>query len=491
MKRHLLVFLCGILLPIAAFGAREGTPVYYANQANNANKANSGYYQNQGYTNYVGQSGQKQILGSSNYSYQVPRPRVPKIEGTMTPNGVALPADQESATNLYASYARRNADFRFKTGVNSILEWDDMILNEVTVGAQHNFNLRNFDMFVYGEYTYGSLESGGWSVDYDLEPYDHSAPQQGIFTISVGDMSGDTNHMRFGVGAKHVWDIGGWKLSPSVGYEIFKHNLQMSNHIYPNPGIYLPLMTDYGDYVFEDGNGKYYSVPQGMETPSDWKQVCMSPEDIMVVSVGSSGLYDLGSDMTTAPYNPSMDDVPWGVTSGDCIIIGGDGMIKIDGTTHIYNTTWSGFYIGLEIEKQMTLVDKLRFYVQFGMPKYSSAGTWPNRTDWQQNPSFIDEGSTGGYSYRAEMEYNYKISDRLRLVLKADTHYFHIGQIPGELYIASQTQWKIDELGQYILDDNGLPILETIPAYTEYISESLKNAFWQSFGLHLGVKYSF
>jgi hypothetical protein len=408
----------------------------------------------------------------------------------MTPNGVALPLSQEPATHVYAGYTRRNANFQFETGVNSILEWDDMIFNEITIGAQHNFDLRNFDLFVYGEYTYGSMNGGGWSVDYDLEPYNASNPRYGIFTISVGDLSGDTNHLRFGLGSKHIWDIGGWKLSPSVGYEIFKHNLEMSNHIYPNPGIYLPLMTQDGNYVYGDAAGNYFAVPT-TENPGDgFYQVCMSPEDIKVVlSTGTGQIGNSSQGLVVGDYVSG--DVPWGVEVGECIIIGGDGKIQIDGTTHIYNTTWSGFYVGLEMEKQMTLSDKLRFYVQFGMPKYSSEGTWPNRTDWQQNPSFIDKGSNGSYSYRAEMEYNYKISDRMQLTLKADTHYFYVGKIPGELYIAENTTFLVDEYGQYVLDDNGLPMLETIAAHTEQITDSLKSAFWQSFGLHLGVKYSF
>ena len=138
----------------------------------------------------------------------------------------------------------------------------------------------------------------------------------------------------------------------------------------------------------------------------------------------------------------------------------------------------------------MTLSDKLRFYVQFGLPKYSSEGIWPNRTDWQQNPSFLDEGSNGAYSYQAEMEYNMRVSDRLQLVLRADTNYFYVGKIGGELYIAEYSQFKIEN-GQYVLDDNGNPIIETIAAHTEKISDQLKHATWQSFGLHLGLKYAF
>jgi hypothetical protein len=305
-------------------------------------------------------------------------------------------------------------------------------------------------------------------------------------------MSGNTNHLRMGFGAKQIWDVGGWKLSPSVGYEIFKHDLKMSNHIYPNPGVYLPLMTKDGNYVFGDAAGNYFAVPIGVNPGSDFYQVCLSPEDIKVVqSTGTGQIGNSTTGLVVGDYDPGMGNVPWGVESGDCVVIGGDGKIQIGGTTHIYNTTWSGFYLGLELEKQMTLADKLRFYVQFGMPNYSAEGIWPNRTDWQQNPSFIDKGSKGAYSYRAEMEYNYKLSDRMQLALKADTHYFYVGKIPGELYVAEYSTFKLDEYGQYVLDDQGLPILEKIAAHTQKISDSLKNAFWRSFGLHLGVKYSF
>ena len=190
-------------------------------------------------------------------------------------------------------------------------------------------------------------------------------------------------------------------------------------------------------------------------------------------------------------YDPALGNIPWGVSQGECVIIGGDGPIRVDGITHIYNTTWSGFYVGLEVEKQMTLSDKLRFYVQFSLPKYSSEGIWPNRTDWQQSPSFLDEGSNGAFSYTAEMEYNYRISDRLQLALKLDTNYFHVGKIPGELYIAEHTEFATDEYGQYLLDENGLPYLVTYPAETQHVTDSLKEATWQSFGAHLGIKYAF
>ncbi len=488
-------FLMGFLTPFAAFAANEGVPTYYQNNNSlNVNQANYQEYQNQGYMNYVGQSGTSHVVGTRSYSYQVPRQQVMEYSAPTTVNGIAFAP--ENKTTVSADYTRRFADFQFKTGVNSILEWDDMILNEFNFGIKHEFSVRDFDLVAFGDFSYGTMSHGGLSMDYDLLPYDESVPDQGAFTVSIGEMSGDTSGFRIGLGANKMWNVGGWKLSPSIGYEVFQHDLQMSNHLYPNPGIYLPLLTDGGDYVYGDGNGNFYSIPKDMTNiPTDLYQVCMTPEDIKLVDTGgASGFFDLGNSLVTEDYTPGADDAGdiWGVGSGNCVIIGGDGVIEVPGTTHIYNTTWSGLYVGLEMEKQMTLADKLRFYVQFGLPSYYSEGIWPNRTDWQQNPSFTDEGSNGAYSYRAEIEYNYQMSDRMELTLKVDSHFFHVGEIPGKLYVAEYTSFQYDEFGQLVVDPNtGIPILATVPAQTLDISDSLTEANWQSFGLHLGVKYSF
>lgn len=497
MKKNIISWLTAVFVPFAALGANEGVPSYYQTSAKEtSNQLNYKQYKDQGYTKYVGSSGRKQVVGSRTYTYQTQRAAtVNTSAGAMTVNGISAP--EEKSTHIYGGYTRRFADFEFKTGVNSILEWDDMQYNELTVGARHKFSLRNFELFAYGEYSYGDMDHGGLSMDYDLEPYNWADPTLGIFTISMGTQSGETQHMRFGIGAHHIWDIAGWKLSPVIGYEIFKHDLKMSDHLYPNQGVYLPLMTNGGEYVYGDEEGNFYSMPTDVEAPDDWYQVCMGPEDIKLIpqgqSIGVTGYVTAYGDVLpeTIDYDTALGIVPWGVDQGECVIIGGDGPIRVDGITHIYNTTWSGFYVGLEVEKQMTLSDKLRFYFQFGLPKYSSEGIWPNRTDWQQNPSFLDEGSNGAYSYIAEMEYNYRISDRLQLALKVDTNFFHVGKIPGELYIAEHTEFATDDEGQYLLDENGLPYLVTYPAETQHVTDSLKEATWQSFGAHLGIKYAF
>ncbi|MDR2770383.1 MAG: hypothetical protein LBB08_02965 [Rickettsiales bacterium] len=494
-------FLAAVLPAVMIFApafaaAREGMPSYYQGGYPQQYQSVPNRY---GQNLYIGNQASRKIIGQQAYSYQVPRAPEVAVGGAMTPNGVAVPPSQDQwGLKLTVFAGRKFADFQFETGVQSILEWDDMSVNEIGARVEKGLNLRGFDAFIFGEYSQGVMSDGGLSMDYDLRPYDEKEPNAGIFTISMGDQSGNMQNIKLGVGARHIWDIAGWKISPVVGYQIFEHKLQMSNHIYPNPAVYLPLMTQYGEYVYSDESQNYYVVAPGASVQEGWYQVCMSPEDLLLALTDPSThqpIVDENGGLLTTDYNPIYETLPWGVNAGECIVIGGDGLIEVRGVTHIYNTTWSGIYLGVEVEKQMTYVDKLRFYAQVAMPHYRSEGTWPNRTDWQQNPSFVDEGDVDALHYQAEMEYVYQFSDRLQLSLKASTDYFHIGGVGGELYVAGYQYYQTDEYGNYVLETdaagNEVPILATQEPYTEKLTDSLKNATWQSFGLHIGVKYGF
>jgi hypothetical protein len=515
--------LFALTVPFALHArAREGSPVYYQNQyqPQYQQAVASAPAQNV----YVGSAPVRQVVGQRTYSYQANQASQGPLAGLlsglggglgganaggqMTPNGVAVPPSMaQTDISIKAELVRRFADFEFKTGVNSILEWDNMVLTEIALHGEKNFVVRDFDLFVLGEYRRGTVSGPGRSMDYDLEPYDYSQPEYGIFTISIGGQSGTAQTMKLGLGARNVWDLNGWKLSPSIGYQIFKHDLKMNDHIYPNPAVLIPLMTPNGDYVYANNSGAYGVAAPGEAVPEDWFQVCMSPEDLALAAVDATGLPVLvDNTLLTTEYNPlpGYEYLPWGVGPGECVIIGGDGMIVVDGTTHIYNTTWSGIYLGLEIEKQMTYVDKLRFYLQVSMPHYKSEGTWPNRTDWQQNPSFIDEGDSGALHYQAEMEYVYQFSDRLQLSLKASMDYFNVGKIAGKLFVAAYDYYETDSEGYLICQDvgtgmtgtqycetGGIPIISRQPAYTEHVADSLLYATWRSFALHLGARYAF
>ena len=72
MKRQFLSILCMIVAPLCGFASNEGVPVYY-NPTMNANRNAYAKYKQYGYTDYVGKSGQKQVVSSQSYSYQVPR----------------------------------------------------------------------------------------------------------------------------------------------------------------------------------------------------------------------------------------------------------------------------------------------------------------------------------------------------------------------------------------------------------------------------------
>ena len=126
MKRRFLSILCAIAAPLCGFASSEGVPVYYPNS--NANRNAYAKYKKYGYTDYVGNNGRKQVISSQQSSYKVPRYQPDFNRGAMTTNGIST-AVSDYKTTIYAQYARRFADFEFTTGVNSILEWDDMVFN--------------------------------------------------------------------------------------------------------------------------------------------------------------------------------------------------------------------------------------------------------------------------------------------------------------------------------------------------------------------------
>ena len=62
------------------------------------------------------------------------------------------------------------------------------------------------------------------------------------------------------------------------------------------------------------------------------------------------------------------------------------------------------------------------------------------------------------------------VPDILSRFLIVNTDYFHIGNIPGKLYVAEQTVYIEDP------DNPGSWIISTQDAYTEHIPNSLRNA---------------
>ena len=104
MRKSFITLFTGIFAPFVAFAANEGVPSYYqTDNAPTANQAAYSSYANQGYTKYVGKSGNKQIVDTRSYSYQVPHQITPQVSRNgMTANGIAVPVADQPATTIYA-----------------------------------------------------------------------------------------------------------------------------------------------------------------------------------------------------------------------------------------------------------------------------------------------------------------------------------------------------------------------------------------------------
>ncbi len=469
--KKLLLLLPMLFISANLFGAsKEGVPVYYQNLP-----VNNVYYRGNSTPNNVVVA-RNTSYGQSQYRYN--------NQTDFTSSKWNL---EETGWALGADVGRRYADFTFETGVLSKLSWTNMIFNEIGVNLAKTFDLGDYPIQLKADYRHGTMADSGDSYDDDLRtnPLD---PYASLYTISVGKSEGKTDSFRLAVGAKDIWNLGGWKLTPYIGYEIFQHDLKMKDHRYPNQGVNIPALTQNGNYIFTDGDGTFYSGTEATDTYP--YQVCLSPEDLPIFTnfTGTTTTLNQTTWVSTPPDYP-----PWGVSADQCVVIGGDGEILVDGITHIYNTTWSGFFVALGLEKQFSINDKLSAYAQIGVPYYESDGIWPNRTDWQQDPSFTDKGS-GGFSYKLEAEYTYAFSPSLKLSIKVDTDYYRKGKTEGTLYAAGY--WD------YTYDSDGIPETDCSSGTCYYVMEyknpesihdpdALKWAEWQSFGLHIGLKTIF
>ena len=111
------ILVCSLVFALCSISAnaapREGTPVYYNNRSVNRSPV------------YVGSQRQLPSINQRDYTYYVPRQKLPSDLGSATtPAGVATGL---TAMDLSLD-GRRFANFEFKTGVFH-LKWDDMIFN--------------------------------------------------------------------------------------------------------------------------------------------------------------------------------------------------------------------------------------------------------------------------------------------------------------------------------------------------------------------------
>ncbi len=533
--KHLALFLFSGFLSTTAFAVEEGYPVYYNSYTAEAscNSYNSSgaciqraVSQNRGYSSsqsggYNSQNSQRQ-QGYSNYNQQSEQSSYQSQQNTQQNQRVSqnngyqkfTPNKGKRKIDLGIWAGRRFADFEYQLNfgysynsgdftsegssfskpAGSILEWDDMVFNELGLTGRYDFEYKKYPLFVFGEYKQGRLEKSGDSRDDDLTVDD-------LWDISIGGIEASTEGFKFGIGWDDAFSWADFTFSPVLGYMTQTHELNMTNQIYAQPDqsvyVYGDDGTDDGTWIYEDDSGDAHACLwntdiDGFTPGANW----FADIGGGIITVfdfdngGSAGLNYLGNgwlDCDAASNYCGTGDVNYQVSDGaggtrniisyddlllfdidaapgdseGCMLGGYDVSVALGGQTQKYEATWSGFFIGTYMDRQFNARESLSFYAQIAMLDYTATADWVYRTDLA-HPSFEDNANGMGYELR--MTYTREFAPSWDFVLSVE--------------------WETFELS------GGTTTINYADGTTA--SEPFANyAVWQSMGLRLGVVKKF
>ncbi|MHA1550093.1 MAG: hypothetical protein ACTSXV_01405 [Alphaproteobacteria bacterium] len=472
--KYLCVFIGGLFCASAVSAVEEGYPVYYdgyasdadcssynsqgvciqparnyqhqsANYTQSRQSQKSGYNDNRSQQNNYTQARQSQ----SGYSYN--RSQQNNYKQAQSSQNVARVSKYEGAKKfseskgknqieLNAFFGRRFADFEYQLdfgysydssdalslrpynvdltkgpaitkSAGSILEWDDMIFNEITLEARKDFTYKKYPLFVFGEYRQGQLAKSGDSRDDDLTV-------DGLWDISIGGIDASLSGWKLGIGWDKAFAWSDFTFSPVFGYMSQSHDLTMTDQMYPQPDqtVYVydgdgnPIYEDTGE-VDEDGDTIFahacvwnndvdttFATADGFWYYDSNDNGEIESGEEVYYSAGS-WYYDSGlSNQIT--FEMDTDNASGNGVDG-CLLGGYPMDVALGGATQIYNTNWKGFFLGIQMDRQFNARESLSFYGEISMLDMQASADWIYRDDLM-HPSFSDSGTGMGYALKME-----------------------------------------------------------------------------------------
>jgi hypothetical protein len=309
------------------------------------------------------------------------------------------------------------------------------------------------------------------------------------YALSVGTSTGGTQ-MGFNAafGLTDFFKVGKVKITPSIGYRYFKHEVITKNNSAMEMDI---LENSYNcssdssmtkcDFV---GIGSFYDVNGDMiyVTDTDGSSV---PSYFII----TSGDYDLTQFAIPA------DSVYLNVDFGDTRYY------NLKGTSHKYETEWAGPYAALDIEYDINEKNFVTAGIEYGLPIYDSKGDQPYRTDWAHPTSVEDKGGFGD-AYHLGLNGNWatRVSKSMYLTFGFTYDYYNVkGADAKTFYNAAEKQADLDELEAYEAVDGltevGKVILEDLRQLKAngWVAESKNevDSVYKSMGIRIGLDVKF
>ena len=215
-----------------------------------------------------------------------------------------------------------------------------------------------------------------------------------------------------------MWKVGSFRMTPSVGYRMFKYSLDTKR----NYGISLDTANGATNYC-QSAGGETQCLP-----------FLVFVDDNNSPLLGTIDGTDLNGDGIIDTY--SYIKVP-SVTSGNLYVETENTYYYYqDGVSHSYEVEWTGPYLALDMEYDFSADDAINARLEFGLPTYTATADQPYRPDWQQPKSLEDKGGFGdAYHFGFLTNWMHSITNSMMLSVGVTFDYYHIGKADATSFL--------------------------------------------------------
>lgn len=330
-----------------------------------------------------------------------------------------------------------SADFRHEFGkwdfemntAKSHLHYDNLAWNVVSGEAAYYFGTSTPMQVKFGA-RYGLQYGESSMVDDDISngAYGYEKGISG-YAMSVGT-SKDGKQFGFNAafGLTDFFKLGRVKITPSIGYRYFEHELLTKK----NSGLTMDVYDDDTACISNGGEtqcGPFVSIGPFKDS---------SNNIIYSTNTDEYGyLIPVYTDVTTGEYYVS-DFL--GMIPSDANIVfvsfGDTYYYRQSGTSHKYETIWQGPYVAMDMEYAINNNNLINAGIEFGLPMYESKGDQPYRIDWAHPTSVKDKGGLGdAYHLALNASWSTAITDSMMFSLGMTYDYYIAKDIDAHTYL--------------------------------------------------------
>ena len=391
--------------------------------------------------------------------------------------------------DAYLSHEFANWDFEMKNA-GSKLRYDGVAWNVIGAEGTYYFGSSTPMQIKVGA-SYGKQFGETTMSDDDITngayaSVDVGGGQISGYAMSLGTSKDGTQYgfnAAFGLTDFLTW--GRVKVTPSIGYRYFKHELLTKD----NSGLTMDVFAGNSGFPYVN------CIEIGGETQCD-------PYVAFVGSDGKDyvagrGIYDGTDDLTEYILPPDGVAIK-GVKVGDTYYY------TQAGTSHKYETLWQGPYVALDMEYAINNNNTVTAGIEFGLPMYESKGDQPYRVDWAHPTSVKDEGGLGdAYHLGLSALWSTAITDSTMLSLGMTYDYYRVNGADATTYL--NPNWYQNLRSEYQTALESATDADEIKAFKAAIAEidgyaadgwQLKSSgevesIYSSMGIRLGINVKF